>query len=84
MAYRTPAEHRKILEKLENRTNKIQPLDMNDKLVHVHTKLRKAMIAKKIEIPFIVKKQGYAPLNAIREWEKTTGVKNEGDAEITG
>lgn len=84
MRQRTPAEHRKMLEKIENRPNKIQPLDMTQRLVHVHTKLRKAMRASGIEIPSLVKHRGYAPITNIREWEKATGVKNDGDADISG
>ena len=79
---RTPAEHRKLLQDLENRTNRIQPLDMREKLVHVHSKLRRAMIKAGIEIPFMVRKQGYAPVSNIKAWERATGTKNEGDTPI--
>ena len=81
---RTPAEHRRFLANQEERVNKIQPLDLNEKLVHVHTKLRKAMVSRGIEIPLLVKQKGYAPISNIKDWEKATGVKNEGDAPITG
>lgn len=80
---RTPAQHRKMLQTIENKTNRIQPLDLNEKLIHVHTKLRKAMKSHGIEIPLLVKQKGYAPLSNVIEWEKATGVKNEGDPEIT-
>jgi hypothetical protein len=73
-----------MLEKIENRPNKIQPMDMTQKLVHVHTNLRKAMIARGIEVPALVKHKGYAPITSIQEWEKATGVKNSGDKEISG
>lgn len=84
MAYRTLAEHRKFLEKQENRTNKIQPMDMTQRLVHVHARLRKAMVAKGIKIPNLVKQKGYAPITSINDWVKATGIKNEGDEPITG
>lgn len=83
MPYRTPAEHRKFLEKQESRVNKIQPLDLKEKLIHVHSKLRKAMKDRGIQIPSIVLKHGYAPQSNVNEWVKATGVKNEGDKPLS-
>jgi hypothetical protein len=79
MQNRTPAEHRKFLEEQENRVNKIQPLDLNERLVHVHSRLRKAMVTRGIEVPHLVKEKGYAPISNIEDWVRRTGVKNEGD-----
>lgn len=80
---RTPAEHRKFLEKQANKQNKIQPLDLNEKLVHVHGRLRKAMRTMGLPIPHLVLKEGYAPESNVKDWVKTTGVKNEGDKPIS-